>query len=67
MIMHAAAGYGRLLIHYSASGDVIVVDSRLLLERHACFTNMQASLMHWMLNDKSSCICMRAGVNFLLC
>ncbi len=30
----------------------MVVDSLLSLERHACFTNMQASLMYWRLINK---------------
>jgi len=59
--------YGRPLIHNSAPGDVLGVDSLLLLEWLACFSNMQAFLMHLMLNNKLSCICMHAGIIFLLC
>ena len=64
---HAAAGSRCPMSHNSACGDVVVVDSSLLFEWHACFTNMQAYLMHWMLNDNLSCICMGAGLVLLLC
>ncbi len=59
--------YEFTLIHNSANGDVMVIDSCLLLERYACLTNMQPSLMYWMLINNLSCICMGAGIIFLLC
>ena len=52
--------YDFTLIHNSASGDVMVVDCCLLLDRLACFTYMQASLMHWMLiNNMSRAVLIR--------